>query len=34
MRLWPNGRRVGSRSTGSKGGAVASSMIGPPTYFN
>src|SRR4029450_3789542 len=33
-RLWPNGRSDGSSSTGSKGGAVASSMVGPPACCN
>src|SRR4029450_6331451 len=34
MWLLPNGRRAGSRSTGSKGGAVAARMVGPPAYLH
>src|SRR4029450_6977818 len=34
IRLWPNGRSDGSRSTGSKGGAGAPSLVGPPACCN
>src|SRR6266511_3063327 len=33
MRLRPKGRSEGSRSVASKGGAGASSMVGPPAYL-